>query len=69
MKLQGNEEEMIKINSETSMKLQGNEEEMIKINSDISMKIYNHIQCTGIIQNLIFFIIMQGRALCRRETL
>jgi hypothetical protein len=30
MKLQENEEEMIKINSETSMKLQGNEEGMIK---------------------------------------
>jgi hypothetical protein len=25
------------------------------------MKIYDHIQCIGIIQNLIFFIIMQGR--------
>jgi hypothetical protein len=25
------------------------------------MKIYDHIQCIGIIQNLILFIIMQGR--------
>jgi hypothetical protein len=25
------------------------------------MKIYDHIHCIGIIQNLIFFIIMQGR--------
>jgi uncharacterized membrane protein len=39
------------------------------INSEASMKIYDHIQCTCIIQNLIFFIIKQGRALYRRETL
>jgi hypothetical protein len=42
---------------------------MIKMNSEASMKIYDHIKCTGIIQNLIFFIIMQERALCRREML
>jgi hypothetical protein len=45
------------------------EEEMIKNNSEASMKIYDHIQCIGIIQNHIFFIIMQGRALCHREPL
>jgi hypothetical protein len=31
------------------------------------MKIYDHIQCIGIIQNSIFFIIIQGKTLCRRE--
>jgi hypothetical protein len=34
---------------------------MIKINSEASIKIYDHIHCIGIIQNFIFFIIMQGR--------
>jgi hypothetical protein len=28
---------------------------------EASLKIYDHIHCIGIIQNLIFFIIMQGR--------